>query len=311
LQTPLFSSSEGHGNHQRLGHLYVDLLSTSLPSDHSYGIHPGATATIAYGELPIEPPFYTDRLTGCQWGSEVSYPVPQHAVLSDSIFQQILPLGPHMQMTDVLGYDVLGRHNMEASHGLPQYDIPVKCHSISDPSSYLWYSLVTQKAQGFLSDPINVLDPLGHGGMPLPTHRVVTNTSPILKSRVRSNWPCPASGCQSSFGHRQDQNRHLLIHLPFWIHCPYPGCSWRGDRLSLFKSHWDRASNHPSRSQGLDEHQFMTYDPQPLVRKIERGTLSIRDAKMYAISMVRKKASDVGKPELCENPWGRKGRSVQ
>jgi len=310
LQTPLFSSSEGHGNHQRLGQLYVDLFSTSLPGDHSNGIHPGVARTLACGGPPIEPPFNTERLTG--WRSEISYPVPQHAVQSNGIFQQTLPLGPHMQMTDALGYDVLGWYNAEASHGPPQYHTQVKCRSISDPSSCLWCSLATQEAQGFLGDPINLMEPLGHGGMPLPTHSVVVNTSPILKSRARRNWPCPASGCPSSFGRRQDRNRHLLIHLPYWIHCPHPGCSWRGDRLNIFRSHWDGDSNHPSLSRDLDERQFRTYDPRPLVEKIEKGYLSIRDAKTYAISMVRKKASDVGKPELCENPWGRrKGRSVQ
>ena len=184
----------------------------------------------------------------------------------------------------------------------------MKCRSISDPSSCLWCSLATQEAQGFLGDPIDLMEPLGHGVMSLPTRDVVVNTSPILKSRVR-DWPCPASGCVSSFGRRQDRNRHILIHLPYWIHCPYPGCSWRGDRPNLFRIHWDRDSNHPSSSRDLDERQFRTYDPWPLVGKIEKGSLSIRDAKAYAISMVRKKASDVGKPELCENPWGRKGRS--
>ena len=301
MQAPLFSSSEVHRDHQRLGHLYVDSLPASIPSDHGNGIKPRATQTIAYGGPPIEPPFYTERLTS--WGL---YPVPQHAMLSNSIPQQSPPLGQAFSMTDALGFNVLGRHTAEASHGPPQYDTQVRLMS---DSSRLWFSLATQETQGFLGDPIDPLEPLGHGVIPPPTYGVVVDASLIPKSRAR-NWRCPASGCLS-FCRRQERNRHLLIHLPQWIHCPYPGCSWRGGRLDLFRRHWDRDSNHPSSSRDLDDRQFMTYDPRPLVGKVEKGSLSIRDAKNYAMLMVRKKASDVGKPELCENPWGRKGRSVQ
>lgn len=141
LQTPLFSSSGGHGSHQQLGHLYVDLPSTNLPGDHSNGITPIATQAIEYGGPLIDPPSYIEPLTS--WGShigEISYPVPQHTVPSNRIPQQNPPLGPHMQtisMADALGYDVLGRHNGGASHGSPQYDTQVKCHPIYDLSSHL------------------------------------------------------------------------------------------------------------------------------------------------------------------------------
>lgn len=159
-----------------------------------------------------------------------------------------------------------------------------------------------------MGNPIDLMEPLGHSVVPLPTYDIVVDTSPSLKRRAR-NWLCPAPGCLQSFCRRQDRNRHLLTHLPHWIHCPHPGCPWRGDRLSLFRRHWDRDNDHPSSSRDLDDRQFRTYDPRPLVGKIEKGSLSIQDAKKYAILMVRKKALDIGQPELYENPWGRKGAS--
>jgi len=97
------------------------VLSTSLSSGHNNGVNSRATQTIAYGGPPIEPPFYTEHLTSCgNHKDEISHPVPRYALLSKGIPQQNPPLGPHMQafsMADVLGYDVLGRHSAEASHG--------------------------------------------------------------------------------------------------------------------------------------------------------------------------------------------------
>jgi hypothetical protein len=119
-------------------------------------------------------------------------------------------------------------------------------------------------------------------------------------------WPCPVPGCSSSSGRPQDRNRHILTHLPYWIHCPDPGCSWRGDRPSDFKRH--RRRDHPSSSQELSEGQYKTYDPLPLVGKIVWGTLSIEDANKHALAMVRKKSSELGMKKICENPWGRRGR---
>jgi hypothetical protein len=135
---------------------------------------------------------------------------------------------------------------------------------------------------------------------------VMDTISPIQRARARFH-PCPILDCPGSFRRPQDQKRHVLTHLPHWIHCSVPDCSWRGDRLSAFKRHWTDV--HPSSSQELGEDQYKTYDPLPLVKKIVGRALSIQDAEKDALSMVRKKASELGRKELYENPWGRKRRA--
>jgi hypothetical protein len=126
---------------------------------------------------------------------------------------------------------------------------------------------------------------------------------PIQRRRVPS-LPCPVSGCPSSLGRTQDQRRHLLTHLPHWIHCPVPDCLWRGDRLNAFVRHW--GNDHPSGIQVPKEDEWKTYDPQPLMKAISEGTHCIQVAQKHAISMVKKRALELRKPELFENPWGSK-----
>lgn len=140
--------------------------------------------------------------------------------------------------------------------------------------------------------------PPDHGGG-------IVGASPIPQQSAR-NYPCLAPDCLASFDRPQERRRHLSTHLPHWIHCPYPGCWWRGDRLDVFRGHL--GNSHPPSSQDLDEGQFKTYDPWPLIERIEDGSLSVEEAKNYAMRMVREKGSELGKQELWENPWGRKGR---
>jgi len=127
---------------------------------------------------------------------------------------------------------------------------------------------------------------------------------PIQRRRVQS-LSCPVSGCQSSLSRAQDQRRHLLTHLPHWVHCPAPECIWRGDRLDAFARHWGNC-HPPAGIQVPDDEQWKTYDPQPLMRRISEGTLCIRAAQRHAISVVRRRALELQKPELFEDPWGSK-----
>lgn len=171
-----------------------------------------------------------------------------------------------------------GAHNSEVPHGFPL--------------------LVRQAVQEFVGVPTSSIQ------LPAPQAENV-DFLPIRRRRVHS-FPCPVSGCPSSFGRAQDQRRHLLTHLPRWIHCPAPDCSWRGDRLSAFARHWGR--EHPSSSQVPEEDQCKIFDPLPLMKGIADGSVYIQDAQKYAVSIVQKKAPILGKPELFENPWGRKQR---
>ena len=128
---------------------------------------------------------------------------------------------------------------------------------------------------------------------------------PIRRRRVHS-FPCPVSGCLSSPLRIQDQRRHLLTHFPHRFHCPAPDsdCPWRGDRFDTFVRHW--SNDHPSRIQVPNEGQCRIYDPRPLMKAVSEHTLCIRAAQNQAISMVKRRASELRKPELFENPWGSK-----
>ena len=166
---------------------------------------------------------------------------------------------------------------------------------------------VTQATQGGIGGPMAEA-----GSMQLPARALSPQSgpsdfSPIQRRRVESSGlPCPVSRCQSSLGRAQDQRRHLLTHLPHWVHCPAPECIWRGDRPDAFVRHW--GSDHPSVIRVPNEDQCRTYDPQPLMRAISDGTLSIQAAQRHAISAVRRKASELQKPELFDNPWGSKSK---
>ena len=164
----------------------------------------------------------------------------------------------------------------------------------------------TQAVQGSLDNPTMYSTHSFRFAQPPPDHDGgVIGASSIPHQRAR-NCPCLAPDCPSSFDRPQERRRHLLTHLPHWLHCPYPGCCWRGDRLGVFRGHWGNC--HPPSGQDLDEGQFKTYDPGPLIERIEEGSLSVEEARNYAMTMVREKASELGKQELWENPWGRKGR---
>ena len=128
-------------------------------------------------------------------------------------------------------------------------------------------------------------------------------------SHILQSLPCPVSRCQSSLGRTQEQKRHLLTHLPHWIHCPAPECFWRGDRPNAFGRHW--STRHPSGIRVPCEDEYRTYDPQPLVRAISEGTLDIQDAQGHAISMVRRRASELRNPELSDDPWGSKCKRLK
>jgi hypothetical protein len=47
------------------------------------------------------------------------------------------------------------------------------------------------------------------------------------------------------------------------------------------------------------------------MKAISEGTLCIQVAQMRAISMVKKRALELRKPELFENPWGSKWKRLR
>jgi hypothetical protein len=123
--------------------------------------------------------------------------------------------------------------------------------------------------------------------IPLAVKDTVLETAPGPSVH---KWSCPA--CPISFCRLQEQKRHIMTHLPQWIYCPEPGCSWRGDRPDALKRHW-RAMHH-SNSQEPDN-GFRIYDPEPLIKGIINGLISIGEAQSAARSMVSSRAQELGK----------------
>jgi hypothetical protein len=63
----------------------------------------------------------------------------------------------------------------------------------------------------------------------------------------------------------------------------------------------------------LDQDGYQLYDTKPLVEGIVKGTMSIEDAEQRAITEVKEMAIvlsklGVSKPDLVEDPSGRKGK---
>ena len=121
------------------------------------------------------------------------------------------------------------------------------------------------------------------------------------------NWLCPV--CSAPLGRAQDRRRHIVLHLPHWLLCPDPGCSWRGDRWEKLNKHWHNV--HPSSSQELDKSNSIIYDPWPLVQGITEGRTAIENARVIAVLMVENRASELGKLRLWEDLWGYKGRRAR
>lgn len=117
---------------------------------------------------------------------------------------------------------------------------------------------------------------------------------------------CPI--CSASPRRLQDRKRHISSHLPRWLQCQAPGCSWRGDRWEHLRNH--RRKIHPSNSQESDTPESVIYDPWPLIERITDNT-TFEIEKTMAIFLVEKRAKELGKSELWKDPWGRKRRRSQ
>lgn len=114
---------------------------------------------------------------------------------------------------------------------------------------------------------------------------------------------CPI--CPASLGRLQDRKRHMLSHLPHWLQCQAPGCSWRGDRWEHLRKHCLKA--HPSSSQESDSRESIIYDPLPLVAGIT-DKITFENAKAIATFLVEEKAKELKKVELWGGSCGRRSR---
>jgi hypothetical protein len=145
----------------------------------------------------------------------------------------------------------------------------------------------------------------------LPTQIDIT-TRPARAAPRGPKWSrCPA--CRLKLSRWQDRDRHILTHLPHWIHCPLPHCAWRGNHVKSIKQHWKRQDHlqyHMSYGNTPRREQFQIFNPQEFVALIKAGTISASDAANQALIIVGVKANQLQKLSMSENPWGYKLKSA-
>ncbi|KAH9168839.1 hypothetical protein EDB89DRAFT_1559534 [Lactarius sanguifluus] len=126
-----------------------------------------------------------------------------------------------------------------------------------------------------------------------------TALPPFATTTTGDPRQCPA--CTTHFNRRQDCDRHIVTHLPHWIHCPFPNCTWRGNRVKPFEIHWE--NDHGSYGHIPGREQFEIFNTQEFVNQIKAGTpLSV--VMDSAIERVRAMAHQLGKMSMSTNPWG-------
>ncbi|KAN0137212.1 hypothetical protein V8E53_004922 [Lactarius tabidus] len=135
--------------------------------------------------------------------------------------------------------------------------------------------------------------------------RQSTTTPPDIAT-VNRGWQC--SICVEWFARRQERDRHLLAHVPYFLHCPLSHCAWRGNRVDTFKKHWQQEDHHRYHEQygrTPEQSQIETYDPWPILNQLTNGAISPHEAEEQAIVLVQAKAYELQKPTMGRDPWGR------
>ncbi|KAI0270002.1 hypothetical protein BC834DRAFT_582871 [Gloeopeniophorella convolvens] len=107
-------------------------------------------------------------------------------------------------------------------------------------------------------------------------------------------WPCPVPDCSASYSRPQDRERHIReTHLPRWLYCSHPGCSWTGTRQYALDVHLKR-------HKGISPPNFSReiYDPSPIVKGLIRGETSIEQAVYEAKRLVLAAAVALGRQDM-------------
>ena len=161
----------------------------------------------------------------------------------------------------------------------------------------------------------NTEDPVFEPQPKLPN--VPTGPSSPIQSPVKSvtatskRWECSIPVCPELFGRRIDRDRHELAHLPYFLHCPVAGCPKRGNRPSDFKKHWREQGQDPSHSSYRKQHgdtleqSQETFDPQEILDRIKKGTISLTEGQEEAVLIVQVKSFELEKLGMMTEPWGR------
>jgi hypothetical protein len=142
-------------------------------------------------------------------------------------------------------------------------------------------------------------------------HPHPSSITPVLfPSQVQLDTPsnalrCPV--CEHSFRRTQERDRHVRTHLPYSLFCPFPGCSWRGDRPYTLPAHW--TERHPNFGASPDPEDCNLYKPDPLVQSIISGESLVEEMIVIALQMIRIRAQELGRVDILEDEWGRGQRA--
>lgn len=107
---------------------------------------------------------------------------------------------------------------------------------------------------------------------------------------------------RKSFDRQQELDRHIQLHLPCWLYCPYSRCEWRGCRSDELQKHL----NHQKCNQNFTEQEHRIYDVKTILDMIRdaESNESIRTAQDWAVDFVRERARELGKYGWSVDPWG-------
>ena len=134
--------------------------------------------------------------------------------------------------------------------------------------------------------------------MILTTMRLYTDANLPASAR---KWPCKIC-LRMSFDRRQDLDRHIQLHLPCCVYCPYSPCEWRGCRVDELQKHL----NQQKCNENSPVQEYRIYEVKTILDMI-RGAESndaIRNAQDWAVHFVRERAIQLGKDGWIADPWG-------
>jgi len=96
-------------------------------------------------------------------------------------------------------------------------------------------------------------------------------------------------------------DRHYqCFHLPYWIFCPFGGCTWRGGRVDEFNKHWNA---HQYDEKPVEE-QYQVYNGKLALDMIKEQGNDFPRIVRFALSLVEERALELGRPEWLKEPWG-------
>lgn len=139
--------------------------------------------------------------------------------------------------------------------------------------------------------PVPVSDmPFAHSTQPFPA----SSKPPVF---------CPR--CDQPCVRLQELKRHLLSnHLPHWIHCPHPHCTWRGHRRENLRLHLKAHLDWQNCGPKLSPEQYTIYDVDLVLGWILDDNQNVEKAARYALDFVAEKAWELGMVEGWANLWG-------